>query len=93
MIVELTPESIAQAEKNRLHKAARNWSEHDHIACAIKRQIPKAHVAVGLALVTVKYPDGDVHYYTLPPEGMEIVRKADFREEIVPTTFALIPAK
>jgi hypothetical protein len=59
----------------------------------MRKQLPNATIAVGIALVTVRYPDGDTHYFDLPPEGMDIVRKADFQEDITPTVFALTPSK
>lgn len=89
MLVDITDDVIAQAERNRLHNTAWSWCEYDHVACAVKKQIPKATVSVGINMVTIKYPDGVVHYFNLPPEGAEIVRRADFREEIAPTKFAL----
>lgn len=89
MIVDLTPTAIAEFERLR-KKPKRYWPEVCPVACAIREQFPKAKVLVGLAVVEVRYPDGDVHHYHLPPEGMEVVRKADFQEELTPTQFELI---
>lgn len=93
MVVDVNQQAIEQAETLRQQVPRKFWPEHDHIACAVKQAIPKAQVSVGLAMFTVVYPDGDVHRFNLPPEGMEIVRKADFREEITPTVFEAIPLR
>ncbi len=89
MLVDLTQEAIDLAAKLRKKPNAYR-PDCCPVACAIKQQIPKAQVLVGLAVVSIKYPDGDTHHYHLPPEGMEVVRKSDFHEEVLPTQFELI---
>ncbi len=93
MIVDVNPQAIELAEKLRKKTPKRFWPECCHIACAVKQQIPKAHVSVGIAMLTVKYPDGDTHYFNLPPEGLEVVRQADFHEEVQPVVFEAIPVR
>jgi hypothetical protein len=90
MIVDITQEAIDRAAKARKVKPKPFWPECCPVAQAIRQQIPKAKVTVGLAVVAIQYPDGDTHHYHLPPEGMEFVRKADFHEELAPTQFQLI---
>lgn len=93
MLVDVNDEAIALADKLRKVVPKLFWPEHCHIACAVRQKIPTAEVSVGLAMLTVKYPDGEVQRFNLPPEGMECVRQADFREEVKPVVFEAIPIR